>query len=83
MKNLRRLGLCFTLLCVLSTGALADGPCVLDPGATNSPPCAAAQIPLDDTETASQNSASPESSAAEAWVSEVTFDLIESVLSIF
>jgi hypothetical protein len=82
MKNLRRLGLCFTLLCVLATQAFADGPCEPNPGQTSTPPCSEAQI-APDTDASGQNSASPESSAAEAWVAEITVDLIESVLSIF
>ncbi len=82
MKNLRRLGLCFTLLCVLVTQAFADGPCEPNPGTMSTPPCSEAQI-APDTEASVQNSASPESSAAEAWVVEVTIDLIESALSIF
>jgi len=43
MKNLKRLGLSFTLVAVLSTAVFAgetpSPPCV--PGETNSPPCTA------------------------------------------
>ena len=46
MKNLRKLGLSFTLIAVLSTAGFADEtpspPCV--PGETLAPPCAAQSV---------------------------------------
>ena len=80
MKTLRRLGLSATLVCVLATVVFAECE-PPKPGQTNTPPCAEAQIAPDND--AVPNSASPQSSAAEAWVVEVTIDLIESALSIF
>jgi hypothetical protein len=81
MKNLKRIGLCVTFACLLSTVVFADCE-PPNPGVTPTPPCAEAQI-APDNDVSVQNNASPESSAAEAWVVEVTVDLIESVLSIF
>lgn len=81
MKTLRRLGLCITLICTLATLVFAECE-PPNPGITPTPPCAEAQV-SPDADASGQNSASPESSAAEAWVVEVTIDLIESVLSIF
>jgi hypothetical protein len=50
MKNLKRIGLCSALVCVLGTVAFADGPDCTAPGTVNSPPCASAQIVGDDSE---------------------------------
>lgn len=80
MKTLRRLGLCITLICTLATVVFAECE-PPNPGITPTPPCAEAQIVQDNTE--ASETASPESGAAEAWVVEVTIDLIESALSIF
>lgn len=87
MKNLRTLGLCMTLISVLAVttfaGETSTPPCAPpDPGIMSTPPCGGGQV-APDNDASGQNSASPESSAAEAWVAEVTVDLIESVLSIF
>ena len=53
MKNLKRLGISATLLCLLTMTAFAGEtnslPCSNDPGSTNSPPCAAAQVVPDDS----------------------------------
>ena len=87
MKNLKRLGVSVTLLCVLSMTAFAGDtnspPCAPpDPGATNSPPCAMAQITPDDPESA--ETVAPASTSGSAYsVSEVAVDLLQSVLSIF
>jgi len=84
MKNLKRLGVSVTLLCVLSLTALAGDtnspPCA--PGETNSPPCAMAQITPDDPESA--ETVAPASTSGSPYsVSEVAVDLLQSVLSIF
>jgi hypothetical protein len=51
MKNLKRLGISVTLLCVLSMTSFAgetdSPPCA--PGDTSSPPCASAQMTPEDS----------------------------------
>ena len=83
MKNLKRLGVSVTLLCVLSLTTLAGDtnspPCA--PGDTNSPPCAMAQITPDPESAATVAPASTSGSAYS--VSEVAVDLLQSVLLIF
>ena len=82
MKNLKRLGVSVTLLCVLSLTALAgetsSPPCAPpDPGETNSPPCAAAQVAPDDSVIPGQTDTPPASnSGAEYSIArEVVLDL--------
>jgi hypothetical protein len=83
MKNLKRIGLCITLVCVLAPVALADeSQCA--PGTVNSPPCAAAQMTPDDSTAPGETQSSPASSAGDATsVTELAIDLLQSVLSIF
>ena len=86
MKNLKRLGVSVTLLCVLSLTALAGDtnspPCA--PGDTNSPPCAAAQVVPDDSVAPGDTNSPPASnSGAEYSIAEVAVDLMQSVLSLF
>ena len=86
MKNLKRLGLSVTLLCVLSLTTLAgetnSPPCA--PGETNSPPCAAAQLTPDDSVAPGQTNTPPASNTAvPPSVTEVALDLLQSVLSLF
>ena len=81
MKNLKRLGVSVTLLCVLSLTTLAGDtsspPCTPDPGSTNSPPCAAAQFVPDDSVIPGQTDTPPASdSGAEYSIArEVVVDL--------
>ena len=81
MKNLKRLGVSVTLLCVLSLTALAgetsSPPCAPpDPGETSSPPCAAAQVVPDDSVIPGQTDTPPASnSGAEYSIVEVAIDL--------
>ena len=86
MKNLKRLGVSVTLLCVLSLTTLAGDtnspPCA--PGDTNSPPCAAAQVVPDDSVAPGDTNSPPASnSGAEYSIAEVAVDLLQSVLSLF
>ena len=86
MKNLKRLGVSVTLLCVVSLTTLAgetnSPPCA--PGETNSPPCAAAQLVPDDSAMPGQTDTPPASnSGAEYSIAEVALDLMQSVLSLF
>ena len=86
MKNLKRLGVSVTLLCVLSLTTLAGDtnspPCA--PGDTNSPPCAMAQITPDDSVAPGDTNSPPASnSGAEYSIAEVALDLMQSVLSLF
>ena len=79
MKNLKRLGVSVTLLCVLSLTALAgetsSPPCA--PGDTSSPPCAMAQVVPDDSVIPGQTDTPPASnSGAEYSIArEVVVDL--------
>ena len=78
MKNLKRLGVSVTLLCVLSLTTLAGDtnspPCA--PGDTNSPPCAAAQVVPDDSVAPGDTNSPPASnSGAEYSIVEVAVDL--------
>jgi hypothetical protein len=86
MKNLKRLGVSVTLLCVLSLTTLAGDtnspPCA--PGDTNSPPCAAAQVVPDESVVPGDTNSPPASnSGAEYSIAEVAVDLMQSVLSLF
>jgi len=86
MKNLKRLGVSVTLLCVLSLTTLAGDtnspPCA--PGDTNSPPCAAAHVVPDDSVVPGDTNSPPASnSGAEYSIAEVAVDLMQSVLSLF
>jgi hypothetical protein len=83
MKNLKRLGVSVTLLCVLSLTTLAGDtnspPCA--PSDTNSPPCAMAQITPDPE---SAETVAPASTSGSAYsVSKVGVDLLQSVLLLF
>ena len=80
MKNLKRLGISVTLLCLLAMTALAgetnSPPCSNDPGSTNSPPCAAAQVAPDDSVIPGDTNSPPASnSGAEYSVAEMAVDL--------
>ena len=84
MKNLKRIGLCVTFVCVLATVAFADGSqCA--PGTVNSPPCsAAAQITPDDSVAPGETQSPVASNAGEAApVTELAVDLLQSVLLLF
>jgi hypothetical protein len=85
MKNLKLLGISVTLLSVLSMTAFAGDtsspPCV--PGDTSSPPCAMAQITPDEPEASTDTVAAASTAEASYLVSEVTVDLLQSVLLLF
>ena len=83
MKNLKRLGLCVTLVCALATVAFADASeCA--PGTVNSPPCTAAQITSDDSTVPGETQSLPASNAGDAdSVTELAVDLLQSVLLLF
>lgn len=89
MKNLRRLGLCLTLISFLAGAAFAGDtnspPCASpDPGITNTPPCAAAQMTPGDYAAPDRANGTPTSNPADTTsVAEVALDLFERVLSIF
>ncbi len=87
MKNLKRLGVSVTLLCVLSMTTLAgetNSPPCAPPGETNSPPCAAAQVVPDDSVAPGETNSPPASnSGAEYSIAEVAVDLLESALLLF
>ena len=87
MRTLRLLGISVTLLCVLSMTAFAGDtnspPCSPDPGATNSPPCAMSQFSADEPETATDTVAPASTAEPSYLVSEVTVDLLQSVLLLF
>jgi hypothetical protein len=83
MKNLKRIGLCVTLVCVLATVAFADdSQCA--PGTVNSPPCAAAQVTPDDSVSPGDTNSPPASNAGDAAsVTKLAVDLLQSVLLLF
>ncbi len=85
MKNLRRLGISVTLLFVLSITAFAGDtispPCA--PGDTISPPCAMSQLSADEPETSTEIVAPASTAEPSYFVSEVTVELLQSVLSLF
>jgi hypothetical protein len=86
MKNLRRLGLSITLLCILSTAAFAgetnSPPCTPpDPGETNSPPCSVTQIVSDDS--IPQTQAVSTVFSNDLSVGDMTLDLVKTMLSLF
>jgi hypothetical protein len=89
MKDLKRLGISFTLMCVLAMAAFAgetnSPPCAPpDPGEVNSPPCAGAQMLAGDSLTTGETSAPPASKAGDSLsVTELAVDLLQSVLSLF
>ncbi len=85
MKNLKRLGVSVTLMCVLACAALAgetNAPPCAAPGETNAPPCAAAaQLTPNDAFIPGETSSPPASNAGDA--SSVALDLLQSVLLLF
>jgi hypothetical protein len=86
MKNLRRLGISVTLLCVLSITAFAGDtispPCA--PGDTISPPCATAPLTEDDSLVPGSTNSPPVSSTeAEYSLTEVAVDLLVNALLLF
>jgi hypothetical protein len=89
MKNLKRIGLCVTLVCVLATVAFAgtvnSPPCAPpEPGTVNSPPCAAAQMTPEDSVAPGETQSPPASNAGDAAsVTELAVDLLQSVLLLF
>jgi hypothetical protein len=83
MKNLKRVGLCITLVCALATVAFADdSQCA--PGTVNSPPCAAAPVTPDGSVAPGETSSPPASNTGDtASVTELAVDLLQSVLLLF
>lgn len=87
MKNLKRLGVSVTLMSVLAVVAFAGDtsspPCAPpDPGITNTPPCASAQITTDDS-AAPGTVNSPPASEIEVSITEVAVGLLANALSLF
>ena len=89
MKNLKRLGVSFTLMCVLAMATFAgetnSPPCAPpDPGEVNSPPCAGGQMLPGDSLTPGDTSAPPALNAGDSLsVAELAVDLLQRVLSLF
>ena len=89
MKNLKRLGVSFTLISVLAmaafAGELQTPPCAPpEPGETQAPPCATAQMLPGDSLAPGETSSPPASNAGDASsVTEVALDLLQSVLLLF
>lgn len=87
MKNLKRLGLSFSLICILATASFAGEtstpPCA-EPGQTNTPPCAAAPLTSDGFVAPGEVNSLPASlSAGEYSIAEAAIDFLQSVLLIF
>jgi hypothetical protein len=89
MKNLKRLGVSFTLMCVLAVVALGGEtsapPCAPpEPGETSAPPCAAAQMSLDDSAAPGEVNSPPASSTGSEYAfSDLALSLAQSLLSLF
>ena len=84
MKNLRRLGISATLLCVLAMTAFAgetnSPPCT--PGETNSPPCSLTQAAPDDS-TAPPVTTSPSVVVDEYPIGELAIEIVQQLLTIY
>lgn len=89
MKNLKRLSVSFTLMCVLTVGTFAgetsSPPCAPPaPGETSSPPCATAQMITDYSVAPGETNSLPASNTgADYSIAEVAVDLLQSVLLLF
>src|SRR5258708_39537795 len=85
MKNLKRLGVSFTLMCVLAVvafgGETSAPPCAPpEPGETSAPPCAAAPLSGDSLTPGETNSPPASNTGDSPLVTEVALDLLQSVL---
>jgi len=87
MKNLKRLGLSVSLICILATASFAgetSSPPCTDPGQMNTPPCAEALV-MSAGSVAPGEVNSPPATSAEAGysIAEMTMDLLQTALLIF
>lgn len=83
MTNLKKLGGAVFLTCAFALSALADCPSPA-PGQTEGPPCASAQVTVDDSVVpGSTNSPPAFSSETEYSIAEATVDLLMNVLFLF
>ena len=85
MKNLKRLGLSFSLICILAMATFAGetptGPCPPPaPGETPTGPCATVQVTADDSLASNDAGTLTE---AEYSITEATIDFVQSVLLLF
>lgn len=87
MQKLRKLAVVAALSVTFAVTAFADGtaPCAPpEPGQTNTPPCAMAQVaPEDSVAPSGTTVSSPSNNGTECAVTEITLDLIESILLLF
>ncbi len=89
MKNLKRLGVSVTLVCLLAMAAFAgetnSPPCAPPaPGQTETMPCTSPQMTPDNSTAQGGTNAPPAANDGNALsVTEVAIDLLQSVLSIF
>ena len=82
MKTLRQFTLSLLIAATLSiTAAAQSGGCI--PGDTQSPPCAGSQTMSSDDETVPTVTAEATSTTNDIFVTQVTMDLVETLLSIF
>jgi hypothetical protein len=81
MKNLKRLGISVTLLCVLAMTAFADDPCA--PGSTNSPPCVSAPATTDSSVVPGSTNSPPASSKEANYLITEVVDLVVNALLLF
>lgn len=88
MKNLKRLGLSFTLMSVLAVAAFAgetnSPPCAPpEPGQLETPPCAT-QMAFDDPATPGQTETPPASNAVDLFsVAEGAMNTLQIMLAVF
>ena len=84
MKNLKRLGISVTLLCLLAVPVFADGTDSCAPGSTNSPPCASRQVISDAPVPSGETISLPApNSEAEYWSAHAAVDLLMNALLLF
>jgi len=89
MKNLRKLGLSFTLIFALAAAAFAGetptGPCAPPaPGETTTGPCATGQMIPDDSVAPGSTNSPPASDTGDDYaITEVAVDLLEHMLLLF
>ena len=84
MKTLRQITISLLLVTIISVGAAAQDPggsC--NPGDTQSPPCSLAQPIASDNETSAAVAATAQVTSTTDVITEVTIDLVETLLSIF
>lgn len=84
MPKISRIIVPLALTLSLSAAAFADGnpACNPDPGIMQSPPCSSAQLP-DDASLTPTSQPAPQNTEPEISLSDVTLDIVQTLLTIF